>query len=80
MLDEKTKGLIAVGAAITANCQSCLEVRSAKARQLGATEAEILAAIEVAKQVRTGAAGKMDLFAANLLDGEAAEIGTNRCC
>ena len=58
MLDEKAKGLIAVGASITANCQSCLEVRAAKARELGAEDAEILAAIDIGKQVRAGAAGR----------------------
>jgi AhpD family alkylhydroperoxidase len=80
MLDEKTKGLIAVGAAITANCQSCLEVRSGKARELGATDAEILAAIEVAKQVRTGAASKMDRFASELMGSEAPGKVANSCC
>ena len=79
MLDEKVKGLIAVGASITANCQSCLEVRAAKARELGATDAEILAAIEVGKQIRAGAAGKMDHFASNLADA-APPAKTGDCC
>ncbi len=64
MLDEKTKELIAVGAAITANCQPCLDYHAGKARELGAADAEILTAIEVGKQVRAGAAGKMDRHAA----------------
>jgi AhpD family alkylhydroperoxidase len=80
MLDEKTKELIAVGAAITANCQSCLEVRSGKARAQGATDADILAAIEMGKQVRTGAAGKMDRFASELSGAEAGGAATSRCC
>ena len=79
MLDEKVKGLIAVGASITANCQSCLEVRAAKARELGANEAEILAAIEVGKQIRAGAAGKMDRFASNLT-GAAPSMKAGDCC
>lgn len=34
MLDEKTKELIAIGAAITANCQPCLEYHTVEARKL----------------------------------------------
>lgn len=80
MLDEKTKGLVAVGAAIGANCQSCLEVRSGKARELGATDAEILSTIEVARQVRNGAAAKMDRFVSELMCAEAPPTAGNRCC
>jgi AhpD family alkylhydroperoxidase len=65
MLDEKTKALIAVGASITANCQSCLDTRAGKARELGIADADILTAIEVGKMVRTGAAKKMDQFVAS---------------
>jgi AhpD family alkylhydroperoxidase len=80
MLDEKTKGLVAVGAAIGVSCQSCLEVRSGKARELGATDAEILSAIEVGRQVRIGAAGKMDRFVSELMSDEAPRTAGNRCC
>ncbi len=79
MLDAKTKELIAVGAAITANCQSCLEYHNAEARQQGATAAEIVAAIEVGKQVRRGAAGKMDRHAAGLAGCEPASAGAGNC-
>lgn len=80
MLDEKTKGFIAVGAAVTANCQSCLEVRSGKARELGATTAEIAAAIDVARQVRNGAAGKLDRFASELIQVDVPGKAENGCC
>jgi AhpD family alkylhydroperoxidase len=80
MLDEKTRGLIAVGAAVTANCQSCLEVRSGKARELGATHAEIQAAVEVAREVRTGAAAKLDRFASQLVSGENPVPAGAKCC
>lgn len=60
MLDEKTRELIAVGAAITANCQPCLDYHAAKALALGAQGQEITAAIEVGQQVRRGASRKMD--------------------
>jgi len=70
MLDEKTKELVAIGAAITANCQPCLNYHAAKAREQGAVNAEILAAIEVGKRVRRGAAGKMDGFVSGLVGSE----------
>ena len=70
MLDEKTQELVAIGASITANCQPCLEYHSAKARELGAADADILAAVAVGQQVRRGAAAKMDRFAARHVAGE----------
>jgi AhpD family alkylhydroperoxidase len=66
MLDEKTKELIAIGAATTANCQACLEHHTARAQREGARKPEILAAIDVGREVRRGAAGEMDRFAAEL--------------
>jgi AhpD family alkylhydroperoxidase len=61
-LDERTMRLIAVGASITANCQSCLQTNLAKARENGSDEQEIAEAIWVGKMVRQGAAAKMDRF------------------
>ncbi len=70
MLDEKTKELIAIGASVTANCQSCIEYHTEKAQKSGATSAEMLAAIEVGQLVRRGAAAKTDRFAVRHLSGE----------
>ena len=72
MLDKKTKELVAIGASITANCQLCLEYHIAKARELGVATEEILAAVEMGKQVRRGSAAKMDQFAARHVAGEGA--------
>jgi AhpD family alkylhydroperoxidase len=65
-LDNRTIRLIAVGSSITANCQPCLEINVNKAREAGASEQEILEAIDVGKLVRKGAASKMDAFLLNL--------------
>lgn len=70
-MDLKTKELIAIGAAITANCQPCLAYHADKARESGATDCEIKDAIAVGKTVRRGAAGKLDTFALTIT-GEAA--------
>ena len=65
-LDDRTKGLIAVGASITANCQPCLQSTVTMALQSGADEQEIAEAVEVGKRVRQGAASKMDKFVVSL--------------
>jgi AhpD family alkylhydroperoxidase len=65
-LDERMMRLIAVGASIAANCQSCLQANIDKARGNGCDEQEIAEAIWVGKMIRRGAAAKMDSCAAGL--------------
>lgn len=65
-LDDRMIRLIAVGASVAANCQTCLEANVMKARENGADEQEIAEAIEIGKMVRKGAASKMDKFASGL--------------
>lgn len=79
MLDEKTKELVAIGAAITAHCQPCLEYHSAKAREQGGVTEDILAAIEMGQRVRRGAAAKMDQFAAQHVGGQAVSESAAGC-
>jgi AhpD family alkylhydroperoxidase len=62
-LDQHIKALVSVGAAISANCQPCLESSRTLALESGATPQEIAEAIEVGKMVRRGATSKMDHFA-----------------
>jgi len=65
-LDNHMKALIAVGAAVSANCQPCLQKTAVMALENGADETEIAEAIEVGKRVRQGAASKMDQFVIDL--------------
>jgi len=65
-MENKTKMLIAVGAAVTANCQPCLKTAVSQAQGTGAEEKEILEAIAIGRIVRKGAMGKMDTFASTL--------------
>jgi len=74
-LDDRTKALIAVGAAITANCQPCLQATTAMALESGADAKEIAVAIAVAKRVRQGAAAKMDTFILSLDDAASSPAG-----
>lgn len=77
-LDDKTTELIAVGASITAGCQSCLEYHTGKARQNGASEDEVAEAIAVAKMVRGGGASEMDRFAEKLTVAQTVSGPTER--
>jgi AhpD family alkylhydroperoxidase len=81
-IDNKTKELIAVGASITANCQPCLQFHKNKALEFGADAGEIVEAIEMGKQVRKGAAAKMDEFSAGPKDCGFATTGwiKSACC
>ncbi|MGZ9148954.1 MAG: carboxymuconolactone decarboxylase family protein [Candidatus Deferrimicrobiaceae bacterium] len=81
-LDEKTKELIAVGATITANNQSSLEYHLKIALEEGSDAEEIAEAIEMGKQVRKGAADKMDEFSAGSKDCGFAPMGwiKSACC
>jgi AhpD family alkylhydroperoxidase len=65
-LDNRIKALISVGASVAANCQPCLQSTVTMARESGADEQEIAVAIAVGKNVRRGAAYKMDKFASDL--------------
>jgi AhpD family alkylhydroperoxidase len=65
-LDARTASLIAVGASVSANCQPCLEINTARAAKYGAEAPEIADAVEVGRKVRAGAAEKLDAFATKL--------------
>ncbi len=58
--------LIALGAAVAANCAACLEHHVGKAREIGLPAEEVEAALEVGRRVRQGAAGALDRVAARL--------------
>ncbi len=79
MLDERTKELVAIGAAITANCQPCLEYHTAKARELGICDEDILEAVKVSQQVRRGAQAKMDRFAVQHVMGRNESVAPAGC-
>lgn len=65
-LTSQVQALIAVGAAVSANCQPCLLSTIELAHKSGVSQQEIVEAIEVGKRIRKGAASKMDRFASEL--------------
>jgi AhpD family alkylhydroperoxidase len=70
-LNDRIRELIAVGAAITANCQPCIQVHREKALKSGADPEEVAAAIEIGNCVRKGAAARMAEFSSRLHAGTA---------
>ena len=65
-LDARLTELIALGAAVAANCAACLEHHVAKAREIGLPSEEIDGALDVGRRVRQGAAAALDRVAARL--------------
>jgi AhpD family alkylhydroperoxidase len=64
--DTRLTELIALGAAVAANCAACLEHHVGKAREIGLPAEEVEAALEVGRRIRQGAAGALDRVAAGL--------------
>jgi alkylhydroperoxidase/carboxymuconolactone decarboxylase family protein YurZ len=54
-MDEKTKLLVSLGAAVAANCVPCFEHFLTKTQAVGLTSGEIQEAAEIADQVKNGA-------------------------
>lgn len=78
-LDHRTAELIALGAAVGANCKACLEHHLGEARRAGADEEDIVDAVEVGKAVRRGAASQVDKVAARLRPEGTVEATTPAC-
>lgn len=55
-LSKKTKELIAIGVALTTQCQYCLTIHTEAARKAGATDEELAEVTFVAAALRAGAA------------------------
>jgi AhpD family alkylhydroperoxidase len=66
VMEAKTKLLIAIGAAVVANCQPCLKTLLKNAQELKIEEKELLEAIGVAKLVRKNSTTQIDRFLSNL--------------
>jgi len=79
-MEIKTKLLIAVGAAVTANCQPCLKTLIKKAQDNGIDKKEIADAIGVAKAVRKGALTQIDRFVSTITGNTSAEQDSTSGC
>ena len=66
-MDEKTRELIAIGAAVTGHCQPCLNYHVARAKELGVSMCEVREAIDVGQMVERGAMAAMRDFAKEVM-------------
>ena len=73
-MDERTKELIAIGAAVAGHCQPCLAYHVNKAKELGLEEARIRDAIGVGQMVEKGAASAMRKFVEGVFDDPPEDI------
>lgn len=67
-LPKKVKELIAVGISVVNNCESCMQWHIGEAAKDGATEREILEAVEVAFEMGIGPATVNGRFALEVMD------------
>lgn len=68
-LSKKMKELVAVGVSVTIDCESCMQWHIEQAHAAGASEREILEAIEVGIEMGGGPATVSARFALEVLDG-----------
>lgn len=84
-LSKAQEELVSIGAAIAANCEPCLAHHVRLAREAGLTDAELQAAVVVARRVKETPA-RLILQAAQRLVGDrsstepSTEPPTSRCC
>lgn len=64
--DNRIRELIALGASVAANCQSCVEYHGRKAAECGIDPGEVAQALEIGRAVRKGAAANVDHVADHL--------------
>lgn len=67
-LPRKTKELIAVGASVLMDCESCMQWHIDQAVACGATQREVLEAIEVAIEMTAGRVTVSARFALDVMD------------
>lgn len=65
---KKTKELIAVGISVITNCESCMQWHITEAVKSGASEQEVLEALEVAFEMGIGPATVNGRFALEVMD------------
>ncbi len=66
-MDERTKELVAMGAAAAANCHPCMDFHLAKCDALEIPRDEVAAAVKVGLMVNHGAEGAIRKHARKLL-------------
>jgi len=76
-ITDQVRELIALGAAIGANCEPCLKYHTKKAREVGLTDEQMREAIAVGRMIKEASASNIYTLAASLVPEEAQ---TSSCC
>lgn len=84
-LGDQARELVALGAAVGAGCEPCLDHHVRKGREVGLTDAQIRAAVAMAMKVREAAGENVRALAARLVPaaaccGPAAPAPAGDCC
>lgn len=72
IMTEQVQELVALGAALASNCESCLKFHYKKAKELGLTEEDISQALQIGQNVKQVPAGNVIQLANKLLGVEQA--------
>ena len=67
IMTEQVEELVALGAALASNCESCLKFHFKKAKDLGLTEEDIAQALQIGQNVKQVPSGNMIQLANKLL-------------
>ena len=68
VLSKKDKELIAVGISVVVDCESCIQWHVSQAAEAGATEREVLEAVEVGMEMGGGPATVSARFALQVME------------
>jgi AhpD family alkylhydroperoxidase len=84
LFTQAVRELVAIGAAISANCEPCFKFHFDKARKLGVSHADMLLAVETAQMVKSASAQNVTDLAGKYLQGAmktpCACEGQKACC
>ena len=75
-LTKKTKELIATGISVVIDCESCMEWHITQAARDGASQQEVLEAVEVAMEMAGGPATASARFALEVMDAVFSKCST----
>lgn len=81
-MDEKTKILISLGAAVASNCIPCFEHYYNLAGTLGISNDQVAIVIEIAEKVKNGAGIATKQFTCDIMEGKESPVrcDTSVCC
>jgi AhpD family alkylhydroperoxidase len=77
---QQVRELVAIGAAITANCEPCFKFHYNKAHQLGVSKEDILNAVETAIMVKEASASNILDLANKYLQNASSSCSEKRTC